>query len=150
MAALDQVGDYGAKSDKKLTEDAGVISRIFNTAKKNESFKESKAYKSLKKKLPHFGYDSDEMRDPADAAQALAVLLTDPENKKAVNLKSTLDVMIKTAGNNLPQLMEQLQKVISPQTLHSVTSGLKSKPYAALMDTIGKGMIVAEEVMAKK
>ncbi len=160
MAALDQVGDYEAAEGKKLTEDEAVVNRIFGTSQNNSAFKESGVFKSLKKKLPHFGEGinyatGDEEKDkkykfnPESAAQNLAALLADPEKRKNVNMKSTLDVMFKAAGDKLPELMISLQKAITPSDMNAITSNLNPTAYASFMRTITKGIMIANDAKGK-
>lgn len=154
MAYLAQLKPNVYTSKHKYTEDAARINQIKNLADTNSYIENSDAYDVLKKTLPLFktgikpldGKNNKEQINKT-VGEISALLNSD---KGAINLESTLEVLMKNAGDNLPYLMKVLQNTIDPTILNNKAKSLGNKGYLGLMDTLAKGIIVAKKLKTGK
>jgi hypothetical protein len=150
LAQLDKKGDYDAAEGKiKYTENNAKINEIKKAAKANKVLDDSAAYDSLKKALPHFKYGANPLVDGADIDKAvgeISALMSDPEKRRGINLRSTLEVLMRNSGDKLPELMQKLQLAITPEQLNAVSASLGNTPYIMLMNTLAKGIIAAKDM----
>ena len=149
LAQLDKKGDYRVAEGKtKYTENNDKINRIVNAAEGDPAVKDSDAYSSLKSSLTHFKYGAKPLtgdNDIKEAIEEIQAVLNNPDKKGKVNLRSTLEVLMKNSGEKLPTLIEALQKGITPEQLNSVSSSLGSTAYQMFLETITKGIMVGKK-----
>lgn len=154
LAQLDKVGDYDIKDGHtKYTEDNKRINKIRDLSKANLLVEDSDAYGVLKKYLPYFKFGADPLTKPEEMKKAIGEVLgvlNHSDKKGNLNLRGTLEVMMKNAGDQLPLFMKMAHQAFTPEQLQFASSSLGNTPYMMFLETIAKGNKVALEIEKSK